>query len=145
MFAGFLSSLLGPSPAVLSAPDARLALAALLVRVARSDGHAGPDEIAHVERVLARRYGLTLPEAAALRREAEGLEREAPDTVRFTRALKEAVPEGERAALLETLWSVALADGQRAAEEDALIRLVASLLGISDRDSALARQRAARG
>jgi uncharacterized tellurite resistance protein B-like protein len=36
---------------------------------------------------------------------------------------------------------VVLAVGQREAEEDALLRLVSNLLGISDRDSALARQR----
>ncbi|MEO9822535.1 MAG: TerB family tellurite resistance protein, partial [Paracoccaceae bacterium] len=36
---------------------------------------------------------------------------------------------------------VVLADGTRAKEEDALMRLVANLLGISDRDSAIARQK----
>jgi uncharacterized tellurite resistance protein B-like protein len=36
---------------------------------------------------------------------------------------------------------VALADGVREPEEDALLRLVANLLGINDLDSALARQR----
>ena len=39
------------------------------------------------------------------------LEAEAPDTVRFTRALKEAVAHEDRAALIEALWAVALADG----------------------------------
>jgi uncharacterized tellurite resistance protein B-like protein len=40
---------------------------------------------------------------------------------------------------------VVLADGAREDEEDALLRLVSSLLGINDRDSALARQRVSRG
>jgi len=82
--------------------------------------------------------------AAALRAEAEAAEAHAPDTVRFTRVLKEAVPYDDRAALIEALWSVALADGERAADEDRLMRMIAPLLGVSDRDSALARQRAAR-
>jgi uncharacterized tellurite resistance protein B-like protein len=43
------------------------------------------------------------------------------------------------------MWSIALADQERASEEDAVIRLVASLLGISDKDSAIARHRAAGG
>ena len=34
-----LRALLAPNPPRLAEPDARLALAALLVRVARSDGH----------------------------------------------------------------------------------------------------------
>ncbi len=40
------------------------------------------------------------------------------------------------------LWSVALADGGRAAEEEQLLRLVANLLGLTDVDSAFARQEA---
>ena len=60
--------------------------------------------------------------------------------MRVTRALKQDVPLEDRMSLLQALWSVAFADGPRSAEEDALIRLVANLLGISDRDSAVARQ-----
>jgi uncharacterized tellurite resistance protein B-like protein len=43
--------------------------------------------------------------------------------------------------VVEALWDVALADGIRDAQEEALIRLAANLLGVNDRDSALARQR----
>ena len=78
---------------------------------------------------------------ANLRRDAEALEAEAPDTVRFTRAIKDAVPYEERAQVIEALWEIVLADGTRDHEEDALMRLVAPMLGINDRDSALARQR----
>jgi uncharacterized tellurite resistance protein B-like protein len=63
--------------------------------------------------------------------------------VRFTRAIKDAVAYEDRLAVIEALWTVVLADGQRAQEEDALLRLVSNLLGVSDRDSALARQRVA--
>jgi uncharacterized tellurite resistance protein B-like protein len=78
-----------------------------------------------------------------LRREAEGLEAEAPDTVRFTRALKDAVAHDDRMSLLEAMWAVALADGAREDDEESLMRLVASLLGMTDVESALARQRVA--
>ena len=81
-------------------------------------------------------------QAATLRQTAEALEAEAPDTVRFTRAIKEEVPYEERFNVVRALWQVVLADGARDAEEDALMRLLASLLGVNDRDSALARQRA---
>ena len=43
--------------------------------------------------------------------------------------------------MIEALWKVALADGERDQHEDALIRLAANLLGVNDRDSALARRR----
>lgn len=140
----FLDILFGPAPARLPAPDEQLALAALLVRVARADGHASFDELARIDRILGQRYGLDQAAALALRREAETAETLAPDTVRFTRALKEAVALENRSALVEALWTVALADGQRDAEEDRLLRLVTSLLGLTDVESAIARKRAAR-
>lgn len=144
MVSAFLRRLLAPAPAPVGHKDATLALAALLVRIARSDGDYAASEAARIDRVMMAREGLSAAGAAALRREAEDLEAEAPDTVRFTRALKEAVPPEERLALVEGLWSVALADGGRDASEDRLMRLVVSLLGVTDVDSGIARQRALR-
>ena len=141
MFADLLKRLVAPEPEQLPDPDARLALTALLVRVARSDNDYAEAEIDRIDRILAHRYALSPFESAYLRGQAEKLETEAPDTVRFTRAIKDAVPYEERNAVVEALWAVVLADGVRDEEEDALIRLVANLLGINDRDSALARQR----
>ncbi|WVX47741.1 hypothetical protein ROLI_008120 [Roseobacter fucihabitans] len=120
--------------------DARLALTALLVRIARSDNDYSPQEKDRIDQITARRYGLGPGATSALRQEAENLEAEAPDTVRFTRAIKDAIPYEERRAVVQALWQVVLADGARADEEDALVRMVTNFLGISDRDSALARQ-----
>lgn len=141
MFGDFLKRLTQPEPAPLPETDARLALTALLIRVARSDGHYDAAERARVESIAKTRYGLDPAAVAALCENAEQLETEAPDTVRFTRAIKDAVAYEERLSVIEALWQVALADGNRSDEEDALLRLVANLLGVTDRDSALARQR----
>lgn len=141
MFADLLRRLTAPDPEPLPDPDARLALAALLVRIARADGAYDSDEIARIDQVLAKRHGLDAPAAAALRAEAEALEAEAPDTVRFTRAIKDGVAYEDREAVIEALWDVVLADGVRDSEEDSLLRMVAPMLGVNDRDSNLARQR----
>ena len=141
MFADFLNRLIQPEPDPLDDGDARLALTALLVRVARSDGEYAASEIIRITRLVEARYNLSHDAAEALRMDAETLESEAPDTVRFTRAIKDAVPYEERVAVIEALWQVALADGERESHEDSLLRLVSNFLGISDRDSALARQR----
>ncbi len=137
-----LRRLLAPEPTRLPEPDAQLALATLLVRIARTDGLYAVEEVERIDRVLSHRYGLDPFATAKLRAEAEDVEQEAPDTVRFTRALKEAVPLEDRAELMTALWSVALADGLREAHEDRLMRLVANLLGLTDVESALARQKA---
>ena len=144
MFGDFLRTLTQPEPPKLTQGDARLALTALLVRLARSDNDYSDSEMARIDRISAQRYGLSPFESAALRTRAEDLEAEAPDTVRFTRAIKEAVAYEDRLAVVQALWSVALADGHRTSEEDSLLRLVVSLLGVSDVDSALARQKAAK-
>ena len=142
MFAKLLAALAAPAPDPLDDGDARLALTALLVRVARTDGDYAAPEIARIDRISQTRYALSPAQAEALRAEAESLESEAPDTVRFTRAIKDAVPYEEREAVVEALWSVVLADGARDDDEDALLRLVSKLLGVNDRDSAFARKRA---
>jgi uncharacterized tellurite resistance protein B-like protein len=126
----------------LSTDDARLAMAALMVRVARADHDYAPAEVAVIDALLMHRYGLDAAETATLRTEAEALEANAPDTVRFTRLIKSAVPYDDRNAIAESLWRIVLADDKRHHDEDSFLRLVVGLLGVSDRDSGLARQRA---
>lgn len=142
MFGDFLMRLTQPDPAPLADPDARLALCALLVRVARSDGDYAETERDRIDRISISRYGLTPLNATDLRGQAETLESEAPDTVRFTQAIKTVVPYEDRRAVVEAAWSVVLADGDRAPEENALLRMIAGLLGVKDMDSARARQKA---
>ncbi len=132
-----------PTSDPLSSEDSRLALAALMVRLARTDGDYSGTERSRIDHVLRERYGLDAAGAAALRAEAEAAEAAAPDTVRFTRLIKEAVPYEERAAVVEALWHVALSGGIHA-DEHGFLRLVANLVGVSDVDSGRARQRAIR-
>lgn len=141
MFADFLKRLTDPAPVQMPDADARLALTALLVRVARSDNDYSTAERTRIQNIISARYALDATARDALLADAETLETEAPDTVRFTRAIKDAVAYDDRLAVVEALWKVALADGERAEEEDALLRLVVSLLGVTDVDSANARRR----
>ena len=141
MISDLIRRLSAPEPERLPEPDARTALASLLVRIARSDGTYEREEAARIDRVLVRRYRVSADDAAAIRRVAEEMEAEAPDTVRFTRALKDAVPYEDRETLIEAMWYVVLTDGARDPEEDALLRTIAPLLGVSDKDSNFARQR----
>lgn len=136
-----LKRLLAPAPSPLGDEDARLALAALLVRLARTDGNYEAAESREILAILSRRYTLDAASAAALLQQAETVEANAPDTVRFTRAIKDAVAYEDREKIIQAMWQVALADGVRDDDENRLLRLVANLIGVSDRDSALMRQR----
>ncbi|MFN3525863.1 MAG: TerB family tellurite resistance protein [Paracoccus sp. (in: a-proteobacteria)] len=142
MFKDILSRLMGETapPAPLAGEDAELAIAALLVRVARADDHYDEAERQRIDRVLAFRRGLTPDEAATRRAEAEVMEAEAADTVRFTRQIKDRIALEDRAGVLAAMWEVAYADETRGPDEESLIRLVTGLLGITDRESAQIRQ-----
>lgn len=141
MFSDLLRRLAGePTSEPLHPDDARLAMAALMVRVARTDGNYTESERGRIDRVLVQTYRLDATAAAALRERAEAAEADAPDTVRFTRLVKAAVPYEHRVDVVEALWRVAATDGINA-DEHGFLRLVSNLVGVSDLDSALARQR----
>ncbi|NYN30490.1 TerB family tellurite resistance protein, partial [Salmonella enterica subsp. enterica serovar Typhimurium] len=84
MFRNLLSRLFteDPNPARLAAQDAEVAIAALMVRLARADDRYSRAEQERIDHVLARRRGLDMQEAAERRAAAEMIEAEAPDTVR---------------------------------------------------------------
>lgn len=142
MFRNLLSRLFtdDPQSPPLASADAEVAVVALLVRLARSDDHYSTVEQSRIDRILARRCGLNAKEAAARRAAAEMIEAEAPDTVRFTRVVKDRISLDDRLGIIGAMWEVAYADNERNADEESLIRLVTGLLGVNDRDSAVSRQ-----
>ncbi|PTX56438.1 putative tellurite resistance protein B-like protein [Litoreibacter ponti] len=141
MLNDFLNRLAGKPETPKTAEDERLALTALLVRIARSNWDYATTEVDTIDRILERRYGLDANAAADLRHDAEAVEAQANDTVQFTRAIKDNVEFEDREQVIEAMWELVLADGVRDAEEEGILRLIAPLLGVNDRDSALARQR----
>jgi len=140
MIKDILNAFKSPTPPILRTDDAQLAMAALLVRMARSDDDYAPEEKVMIDALLKSRYDLAAEQAADLRAQAEELEAKAPDTVRFTKLIKDSVPYDDRTTVVRDLWAIALADGGRDASENNLMRLLANLLGVNDRDSAIARQ-----
>ncbi len=144
MFSDLIRRLTAPA-STLDTLDTKRALGALLVRIARTDEEYAPEEKRLIDQVLAEEFGLSATEAASLRAECEVLESEAPDTVRFTRALKDSVAYEARSGLVKALWRVVLADGHRDSGEDALMRMVAPMLGLTDQESHALRLEVASG
>ncbi|MBS8225009.1 TerB family tellurite resistance protein [Vannielia litorea] len=140
MFGDLIRRLTGETDTTPSDVEPQVALPALLVRVARADGDYAASEKDMIRGITQRWIGGSPFEAAEVLREAEELEAGASDTVRFTRAIKDAVAYEARRGVIADVWRVVLADGRRDEEEDALMRLIANLLGVNDRDSNIARQ-----
>ncbi len=136
-----LKSLFRPQGAPRNEVPADVAVAALLVEAARADGSYEAEDGHAVAHLLEDMLDLTTADAKTLRERGEAAQSEAADLVRFTRVVKFALDEAERVALIEGLWRLVLIDHHRDPHEDALLRRLPPLLGITDHDSAAARRR----
>ena len=72
-----------PKPTPLPEPDEKLALGALMVRVAMSDRNYQLAEISRIDRLLSRLYGMKPIEAAKTRAICEKLAKQAPENRPF--------------------------------------------------------------
>jgi len=130
------------TPALSESADAlAMAVAALLIEAARMDDAFDAAERATIERLLAQRFALAPAEVQALVAEAERAVRDSTQFFPFTQEICRRLEPEARVQIIEMLWEVAYADGVLAPEEDALLRRVAGLIHVSDKDRGLARQR----
>ena len=134
-----------------AAPDAapvrgedelQVAAAALLVEAARMDDAFDTDEWQVIRGLLASRFGLNEAETLSLMEAAETKVSNAVELYGFARVVKNSFDEAQRIELMEMLWTVVYADGILHDHEASLMRRVAGLLYVSDRDSGAARKRA---
>lgn len=121
--------------------DERMAVAVLLIRIAKSDyDYAGIEKV-RISNILERRYTLSKFECDKMLIQAEGVEDESSDNVKFTKIIKSFVPIEKRNEIIELFWELVLADGVRDDDENGLLRILGSLLGVNDRDIAFSRQK----
>jgi uncharacterized tellurite resistance protein B-like protein len=113
--------------------DAELALAALLVELARADFAEDPEEFAEIRTVLGR-YLKAPDRVDALLGEAARRADRAVSLHEFTRQLNLELAEERKLEVIEMLWRVSLADGRIDAHEGHLVRKVAGLLHVRERD-----------
>ena len=118
-----------PSPEPLPELDAQLALAGLLVRVAKSDHTYRVEEISRIDKLLAEIFSLNPVEAAKLRATSEKLEALAPETAKFAELIHDKVPEEERLKTLQAMRDVMLADNIAMPEEQSVIQAACVALG----------------
>lgn len=110
--------------------DAQHAMGALLVRAAKADHTYLVEEIAMIDKILAKRHDINPVAAAKMRAECELLEREMPDTTDITAVLEHAISTSEKEATLTALWQVVFADGMKHEEEDQLLHQIEAVLGV---------------
>lgn len=121
--------------------DLQVAMVALLIRAATSDAQFGEAERETIRRIVADSFGLAPEQVSSLVEEAEDEESETLDLHRWAQAVKQAYSEEERVELIEKMWEVVYADGVLDDYEANLLRRVAGLIYVPDRESGQARQR----
>ena len=124
-----------------SEPDAELnlAIAALLIEAAKSDGVYDSGERYVVTGLLRRLFGIGEAEAGQIVQAAEKAQSRSAQLFQFTQPIIEQVPPEQRVRIVEMLWETVYSDRILTAEEDSLVRRVAGLLYVSDRDRGEAR------
>ena len=120
----------------------QLAAAVLMVEAALMDENFCDAERVKIAELLSRRFGLSEAQASKLVERAEMRARQSVEIYGFTRQVKDRFSEAERSELMEMLWEIAYVDGELHDHEAQLMRRLAGLLYVSDRDSGAARKRA---
>jgi uncharacterized tellurite resistance protein B-like protein len=125
--------------------DLEQAVAALLIEAARMDENFDAAERATIERVLADKFDLAPQAVNALIAEGERRVEQSTQYYSFTRQINDRLSGDEKVHIIEMLWKVAYSDGKLDPHEDMLLRRIAGLIHVSDRDRGLARKRALEG
>lgn len=121
--------------------DYRLAAAAMLVHTAAIDGEMSQSERDKLHAVIKQRFALDDATTDELITKATAAEHELVDLYHFTHQLNRALDDDGRAKIVEMMWEIVYADGQRDELEDNLIWRAADLLGVSANERIALRRR----
>ncbi len=122
--------------------ELRIAAAALMVEAAQLDDTFDARERDKIRELVAERFELDAAEGDSLIEVAETRVAESSQIYGFTRVIKAVFSQEERIELVEMLWEVVYADGELHHYEANLMRRLAGLLQVSDREVGAARKRA---
>ena len=120
----------------------KLASAALLARAAWLDGKLDAAEETALNRLMVERFSINEKEAQAIITEATEDVDNGNDIYKYTKIVRNSFDNAERVALMEMLWEIVYSDGELHDFESTLMRRLAGLLYVDDRESGAARKRA---
>ena len=111
-----------------STGEVQLATAALLVEMIRADGIIEDSEITTVRRILRERFSLAPGDLDALMHEADRAVDDAVEFHAFAAAINKHFDAASKTQMIECMWRVAYADGEKDMLEEHLIRRIAEIL-----------------
>ncbi|MGO2011403.1 MAG: TerB family tellurite resistance protein [Pseudoalteromonas sp.] len=114
--------------------DLKTAVAALLIEVMRADNELQEGEQQTLTFTLKKYFDLDDEAVAELTEQANQDLDEAIDYFQFSKQIKDQCSAEQRIEIIELLWRLAYADGELDAQEEHVIRRVASLLYVTHED-----------
>jgi uncharacterized tellurite resistance protein B-like protein len=105
------------------------------------DGVFDEKEKALILVLIQKQFNLDLEQANKVLSEGKQLAENSTQLYGFTRVIKESWGLEKRIRLLEMLWELAYVDGELNAAEDMLIRRIAGLIHVEDRERMEAKQK----
>ena len=120
----------------------RVATAVLLVEVTRADFIIVPSEKLRLRELLEQQFNLSAQELDALLEEAEADADRMVSIQHVTRLLNEHYDHAMKRRVVEMMWQLVYADGEKDHYEEHLIRQVADLLYVSHSEFIQARHKA---
>ncbi len=124
-----------------SKKDINLACAALLCEAASMDGSYDEEEKKIIIKLIKKQFDLNEEKAIEIVCEGEKLSQESSQIYGFTKVIKQSWALEKRIKILEMLWQVAYADGVLDPAEDMLIRRVAGLIHVEDKERMRAKNK----
>ena len=112
----------------------RMAVAVLLMEVARSEDGISNEERQTIQRIVEAQHTISPGQAREIIEVAERDAEQATSLHPFTRLIVEECSLEERTELIRMLWEVSFADGHAGSHEQHLVRKVAGLLHVPHRD-----------
>lgn len=136
-----LFSTAGQTDSTAKPVDIQLAVAGLLIEAAGVDENFDAREYDAIGKILSRHFDIDEASATKLIKEARADHENSDHILHLTRAIKDNFELEDRIEVMEMLWEVSYADGEIDSFESNLIRRVAGLIYVTDKDSGLARQK----
>ena len=112
----------------------RMAVAVLLMEVARSEDGVSDEERLTINRILEAQHAISPGQASEIIEVAERDAEQATSLHPFTRLIVDECSIEERTEIVRMLWEVSFADGHAGSHEQHLVRKVAGLLHVPHRD-----------
>jgi uncharacterized tellurite resistance protein B-like protein len=126
-------SLLVPAETTPNPDRIPLAAAVLLLEIAHADGDFSADEEKLIQEVLQQRFALDTEMCKELLQLAEDAKKHSSDLHQFTSLVNRNFSQPEKEAIIESFWHLAFADGRLDAHEEAMLRQLGTLIGLSHR------------